>query len=377
MNGYLRVNISLSFKVEYTWSMASDYTIGQLAKAVDIPTSTLRYYERIGLLQTRNRSEGNYRLYDDGDLERLRFIRAAQATGLTLDDVTTLLNLRVTAHARCEDIQLVLEERLTDVKTRMKDLRHVERVLKSFLAKCRDSKRRGQCAVIEELNAASTGRAIEAPRLRQQETEGEVAKALRASNFPQRLGTDKTRLRIGVLRLVAKGLPVPMQKVEQFASDLKMSTNAATSFIAKVSEQDGDGNIVGILGLSQRAHPHRFEVKDRVLSTWCAWDALFLPALLKRRATVESSCPVTKERIRLTITPKKVEAVAPSECVVTMAVPATSPEAVEEIWAAFCHFVLFFASEDAASRWVSKRKQDLRIVTVETAYELGRRVYPM
>lgn len=356
--------------------MGSDYTIGQLAKAVDIPTSTLRYYERIGLLQPRNRSEGNYRLYDDGDLERLRFIRAAQATGLTLDDVATLLNLRVTANARCEDIQLVLEERLTDVKTRMKDLRHVERVLKSFLAKCRDSKRRGHCAVIEELNAASTAPSIGAPRLRERESEGEVAKALRASNFPQRVGTDKTRLRTEVLRLVAKGRPVSLEKVEKLASNLRMSTNAATSFISKVSEQDGDGNIVGILGLSQRAHPHRFEVKDRVLSTWCAWDALFLPALLKQRATVESSCPVTKERIRLTITPKKVEEVAPSDCVVTMAVPATTPEAVEDIWAAFCHFVLFFASEEAASRWVSKRKQDLRIVSVETAYNLGRQAFP-
>ena len=356
--------------------MGTDFTIGQLAKAADIPTSTLRYYERIGILQPRNRTEGNYRLYDEGDLERVRFIRAAQATGLTLEDVTTLLNLRVTAKARCEDIQLLLEERLADVKTRMKDLRHVERVLKSFLAKCRESNRRGHCAVIEELNAASTQDPLPTTHHRQRESEGEVAKALRASNFPQRLGTTKTRLRVEVLRLVAKGRPVSLQKIEQIAAKLDMPADAATVFITKVSERDGDGNITGILGLSQRAHPHRFEVKDRVLSTWCAWDALFLPALIRQSATVESSCPVTKERIRLRITPKRVEDVSPSDCVVTIAVPATSPEAVEDIWAAFCHFVLFFASEDAASSWASKRKQDLRILSVEDAYELGRRAFP-
>lgn len=62
--------------------MGNDFTIGQLAKAADIPTSTLRYYERIGLLQPRNRSEGNYRLYDEGDLERVRFIRARNLPGL-------------------------------------------------------------------------------------------------------------------------------------------------------------------------------------------------------------------------------------------------------------------------------------------------------
>jgi len=356
--------------------MGSEYTIGQLAKATYIPTSTLRYYDRIGILRPRNRSEGNYRLYDEQDLERVRFIRAAQATGFTLDDVTALLNLRVAANARCEDIQVVMEERLADVKTRMKDLRHVERLLKSFLAKCRESNRRGHCAVIEELNATSTLHSLAAPRLKQRESEGQVAKALRASNFPQRLGADKTRLRIDVLRLVAKGSPVPLRKVEQIATKLQMPVDAATSFISKVSEHDGDGNIIGILGLSQRAHPHRFELKDRVLSTWCAWDALFLPALLRQSATVESSCPVTKERIRVTITPKKVEQVSPSDCVVTIADPATSPEAVEEIWAAFCHFVLFFASEDAASRWASKRKQDLRILSVEEAYNLGRRAFP-
>jgi|GEM_PF-124290 len=358
------------------WSMGSDYTIGQLAKAADIPTSTLRYYERIGILRPTNRSAGNYRLYDAQDLERVRFIRAAQATGFTLDDVTALLNLRVAANARCEDIQVVMEERLAAVKTRMKDLRHVERVLKSFLEKCRESSRRGHCAVIEELNDVSTVQSRGARRPRQRESEGEVATALRASNFPRRLGADRTRLRTEVLRLVARGRPVSMQKVEQIAAELGMPNSAATSFISKVSERDGDGNILGILGLSQRAHPHRFELKDCVLSTWCAWDALFLPALLKQRATVESSCPVTKERIRLKITPKKIEEVSPSDCVVTIAVPATSPDAVEEIWAAFCHFVLFFASEDAASRWVSKRKQDLRIVSVEEAYNLGRRAFP-
>ena len=62
--------------------MASPYTIGQLARAAGLPTSTLRYYERAGLLEPTGRSEGNYRLYGEEALERLRFIRAAQATGL-------------------------------------------------------------------------------------------------------------------------------------------------------------------------------------------------------------------------------------------------------------------------------------------------------
>ena len=82
--------------------MATEYTIGELAKAADVASSTLRYYERRGLVEPDNRSEGNYRLYGPETLERVRFIRAAQATGFTLDDVAMLLDVRVAANAACE-----------------------------------------------------------------------------------------------------------------------------------------------------------------------------------------------------------------------------------------------------------------------------------
>ena len=59
--------------------MKSGMTIGQLAKAIDVPTSTVRFYEREGLRKPSARSASNYRLYTKWDLERLRFIRAAQA----------------------------------------------------------------------------------------------------------------------------------------------------------------------------------------------------------------------------------------------------------------------------------------------------------
>ena len=64
------------------------FTIGELAKAARVPTSTVRYYEREGILRPAGRSSSNYRLYAKEDIERLRFIRGAQATGFTLRDVT-------------------------------------------------------------------------------------------------------------------------------------------------------------------------------------------------------------------------------------------------------------------------------------------------
>jgi DNA-binding transcriptional MerR regulator len=131
------------------------YTIGQLARAAGVPTSTVRYYERVGLLQPAGRTAGNYRLYDEGAFEQLRFIRAAQATGFVLEDIIYLLNFRPDDPAVCHDVQVLIEERLADLEKRMADLRHVERVLRATLQRCRKTEWQGRCQVIERLTATS------------------------------------------------------------------------------------------------------------------------------------------------------------------------------------------------------------------------------
>jgi MerR family mercuric resistance operon transcriptional regulator len=136
--------------------MSGHHTIGQLARAVGIPTSTVRYYERVGLLRPDSRSTGNYRLYGDESVERLKFIRAAQATGFTLEDVTVLLDFREDDSGCCQEVQKLIELRLFDVKKRMDDLRHVQSVLKSSLEKCRKTEQQGHCQVIDRLTATAT-----------------------------------------------------------------------------------------------------------------------------------------------------------------------------------------------------------------------------
>ena len=134
----------------------SVFTIGRLAKAAGVPTSTVRYYERIGLVAPDGRSNGNYRVYTTQALERLRFIRAAQATGFTLDDVTVLLNLRDGTTAPCKEVQTLVEDRLADTEQRLQDLHHVQQVLKASLKLCRRSERTGRCRVIDDLTEASS-----------------------------------------------------------------------------------------------------------------------------------------------------------------------------------------------------------------------------
>jgi MerR family mercuric resistance operon transcriptional regulator len=104
--------------------MSKRYTISQLAHAADIPTTTVRYYERVGLVEPEDRSAGNYRLYGEGSLRKLKFIRAAQAIGFTLDDVKALISTSSNTAASCREVQSLIENRLAEVDQRLKDLRH-------------------------------------------------------------------------------------------------------------------------------------------------------------------------------------------------------------------------------------------------------------
>lgn len=136
--------------------MSDRFTIGQLATEVGVPASTLRYYERADLLSPSGRTDGNYRIYDRSALERVRFIKVAQAAGFSLDDISTLMGIRYGVTAPCEDVEHLIEHRLTEVRTRLKDLREVERHLKGFRAKCRDSNEKGHCEVLDELTKESS-----------------------------------------------------------------------------------------------------------------------------------------------------------------------------------------------------------------------------
>lgn len=133
--------------------MPNQYTISQLSKAAGIPTTTVRFYERIGLVEPEGRSQGNYRLYGDDSLTKLRFIRAAQAIGFTLNDVKSLLADEDGDTLTCGSVQGLIETRLADIEERLKDLRHVRKVLKEALEQCHQQKISDCCQVVTGLSS--------------------------------------------------------------------------------------------------------------------------------------------------------------------------------------------------------------------------------
>ena len=115
------------------------YSIGQLASAAGIRTSTVRFYEREGLLKPEARSGSNYRLYSRRSLERLQFIRSAQAVGLSLDDVERMLDVvHRGSEEPCRDVVALAQRRLADVREKLRHLKTVERTLAKAVRDCCD-----------------------------------------------------------------------------------------------------------------------------------------------------------------------------------------------------------------------------------------------
>jgi MerR family transcriptional regulator, mercuric resistance operon regulatory protein len=130
------------------------YSIGQLAKLVGVPTSTVRFYERIGLIKPDFRTGGNYRGYTAATLDRLRFVRSAQATGLSLEDIEALLKLTHSTEPPCDEVLWLMRRRLDEIRQRIKDLRQVEKVLAKSLHQCCKGDGRDICREVCRLSGS-------------------------------------------------------------------------------------------------------------------------------------------------------------------------------------------------------------------------------
>ncbi|HYE17227.1 MAG TPA: MerR family DNA-binding protein [Tepidisphaeraceae bacterium] len=131
------------------------YSIGQLAKAAAVPTSTLRYYERAKLITPDFRTGGNYRGYGARALERLKFIRAAQGAGLSLTDIGELLAMADGESPACDDVMGLMRRRLAEIRARIEELKQVERVLSGTLDKCCKGADPDICAEIHRLSGVT------------------------------------------------------------------------------------------------------------------------------------------------------------------------------------------------------------------------------
>ncbi|MFE0653949.1 heavy metal-responsive transcriptional regulator [Streptomyces sp. NPDC059534] len=106
--------------------------IGELAAKAGLSTKTIRFYEEAGLLPAPPRTSGGYRDYPEQATTRLSFVRDAQAAGLTLAEIRSVLTLRDSGQAPCREVGTLIDQHLADIERRMSELREARAALREL-----------------------------------------------------------------------------------------------------------------------------------------------------------------------------------------------------------------------------------------------------
>ncbi len=124
--------------------------IGALSRRTECNIETIRYYEKIGIMGTPDRTAGGNRIYDQELLKRLMLILRCRQLGFSIDEIRTLLSLVDGGTLSCAEVKDITEEHLTDVQQKIADLKKLERVLKKMVAECSGTEI-PECPIIEAL----------------------------------------------------------------------------------------------------------------------------------------------------------------------------------------------------------------------------------
>lgn len=108
--------------------------IGELAEKTGLSLRTIRHYDEVGLLKPSGRSEGGFRLYTQGDLERLVLIRRMKPLAFSLEEMTELLRLIELRKAGDGDVRTRLEQFIDQAEERRLKLHEQARIADEFVA---------------------------------------------------------------------------------------------------------------------------------------------------------------------------------------------------------------------------------------------------
>lgn len=124
--------------------------IGQVVAELGISADTLRYYEKIGLLVNIQRTQAGIRLYSDGDLSRLKFIKRAQKIGFSLEAIGQLLEFRQAPEQAKPQVRTMAEQKLSEIEAHLVELTRLRDELQGMVEACNQSA--GACPILQKLD---------------------------------------------------------------------------------------------------------------------------------------------------------------------------------------------------------------------------------
>jgi DNA-binding transcriptional MerR regulator len=112
--------------------------IGELARQTGISTKTIRFYEEIGVLPRPERAPNGYRAYGPDAVDRLLFVRDAQAAGLSLTEIAAILEHRSKGESTCEHVLELLERHLEELDRHIVSLKKTRRQVAALAERARN-----------------------------------------------------------------------------------------------------------------------------------------------------------------------------------------------------------------------------------------------
>lgn len=126
-------------------------TIGQLAKAVSLNTQTIRYYERIGLINKPNTNEAGYRIYSEKAADVLRFIKHAKEIGFSLRQISEIFSLDNNKNNTCSKVKKLAEEKVYEIDRKLHSLNLMRNELLNLISLCEEKACNRKCPILDIL----------------------------------------------------------------------------------------------------------------------------------------------------------------------------------------------------------------------------------
>jgi len=127
--------------------------IGEISEKSGIPSETIRYYEKIGLLPAPERQDNGYRAYQQAHLERLLFIKRCRSLDMAQDEIRELIQLADHPDADCSEVDALLVRHLNHVRERLQELSNLEATLERLQSACSQGRTVAECGILEGLTS--------------------------------------------------------------------------------------------------------------------------------------------------------------------------------------------------------------------------------
>lgn len=122
-----------------------------IIKKADIPIDTIRYYEKVGVLDRIQRSENNYRIYTDQTLADLLFIKHCRELDISLNDIKTLKQMKAQPKQACTEVDNLVNKYLIEVSEKIERLLLLKETLIDLKQHCSTDRTVDECGILKEL----------------------------------------------------------------------------------------------------------------------------------------------------------------------------------------------------------------------------------